>query len=70
MRPKLTLLLVLAIATVTFMAFLIKESKSKKVVCEETPCCKKQVACPDSGGGGIDDNPNGTINHLIVSTIK
>ncbi|MES2370968.1 MAG: hypothetical protein V4557_00210 [Bacteroidota bacterium] len=69
MRPKLTLLLVLAIATVTFMAFLIGESKSEKMVCKEKTCCEKQVPCPESGGGA-DDNPNGTINHLIVSTIK
>lgn len=69
MRPKLTLLLVLAIATVTFMAFLIRGSKSEKMFCKGKTCCEKQVSAPESGGG-IDDNPNGTINHLIVSTIK
>lgn len=69
MRPKLTLLLVLAIATVTFMAFLIRESKCEKMVCKEKTCCEQQVPAPESGGG-MDDNPNGTINHLIVSTIK
>jgi hypothetical protein len=69
MRPKLILLVVLATATVTFMAFLIKETKVQKVVCKQKVCCDKQASCPESGGGG-DDNSNGTINHLIVSTIK
>jgi hypothetical protein len=69
MRPKLFLLLVLATATVTFMAFLIKESKPEKMVCKEKETCCKKVPCPESSGGG-DDNSNGTINHLIVSTIK
>ncbi|MES2331943.1 MAG: hypothetical protein V4539_20215 [Bacteroidota bacterium] len=69
MKPKLILLFVLAVATVSFMAFLVKESKPEKVICTEKNCCKKQASCSESSGGG-DDNPNGTINHLIVSTIK
>lgn len=69
MKPKLILLLVLATATVTFMGFLITESRPGKVVCKEKTCGKKPVPSPEGGGGG-EDNSNGTINHLIVSTIK
>lgn len=69
MKPKLILLLVLATATVTFMAFLIGESKSSKVVCKEKTCCGKPEPCVENSGGG-DDYPNHSINHLIVSTIK
>jgi hypothetical protein len=43
MRPKLIMLVVLATATVTFMAFLIKESKVQKVVCKQKTCCNKQA---------------------------
>ncbi|MEO8171888.1 MAG: hypothetical protein ABI581_02350 [Sediminibacterium sp.] len=69
MRPKLILLLALATATVTFMGFLISESKPQKMVCTEKNCCKELPPGSESSGGG-EDNPNGTINHLIVSTLK
>ncbi len=68
MRPKLTLLLVLTIGTVMFMAFLVKENKTAKMaVDKKCTCCKKATTPADSGGV---DASNGTINHLIVSTIN
>lgn len=68
MRPKLTLMLVLTIITVMFMAFLVKENGTGKIaVDKKCTCCKKVTAPADSGGG---DASNGTINHLIVSTLN
>jgi len=68
MRPKLTLLLVLTIGTVMFMAFLVKENRTAKTaVDKKCTCCKKMMAPADSGGRNAS---NGTINHLIVSTIN
>ena len=70
MKPKLTLLLVLAIASITFMAFLVMGTSCQKNFCQEKDCCKKPVPTKDSSGGGGDDDFDRSFNHLIVSTRK
>jgi hypothetical protein len=69
MKPKLILLLVLAIASITFMAFLVIETGNQKNLCQKKDCCKKQIPPSDSSGGG-DDDFDRSFNHLIVSTRK
>ena len=65
MRPKQTLLLVLAIGSVAFMTFLFCQNLGPKVSCEK---CKKEVSKQDSSSG--DEMFKGSFNHMIVSTIK
>jgi hypothetical protein len=70
MRPKLILLLVLAVGSLTFMAFLLNQQSVPKAVCEKCCPCKKTTPPPPPDSGGDDDLLSGSFNHLIVSTIK
>lgn len=63
MKPRLILLLLLGIMTITFMAFLVIGAQKTGVTCEQSKSDKQ-----DEGGGVEMDN--GSFNHLIVSTIK
>jgi len=69
MKPKLILLLVLAIASFTFMAFLVLGTTSQGNVCQQKDCIEKPAPAPDNSGGG-DDAFDRSFNHLIVSTRK
>jgi hypothetical protein len=69
MKPKLILLLVLAMASITFMAFLVLGTPGQGNVCQQKDCCKKPVPANDNSGGG-DDAFDRSFNHLIVSTRK
>lgn len=69
MKPKLILLLVLAIASISFMAFLVLGTLSQGNVCLQKNCIEKPVPATDKSGGG-DDGFDRSFNHLIVSTRK
>jgi hypothetical protein len=72
MRPKYTLLLILAIVSVTFMTVLFSQKAPLQMACDKkVPCkktCKETIPEKDSGGG--DEMFSGSMNHLIVSTIR
>jgi hypothetical protein len=69
MKPKLILLLALAFASVTFMAFLVLKTANQVNVCQQKDCGKKPLPANDSSGGG-DEAFDRSFNHLIVSTRK
>jgi hypothetical protein len=67
MRPKYTLLLILAIVSVTFMTVLFSQKAPLQMACDKKTC-KETIPEKDSGGG--DEMFSGSMNHLIVSTIR
>jgi hypothetical protein len=69
MRPKLVLLLVLALGAVASSAYIIMKRGNEKIACQKKCGCKKPPVVEQPGGGG-DDLFNASFNHLIVSTIK
>lgn len=69
MKTKQLPLLVLAAISVSFMAFLVINSRPEKIACSQKCPLQKQAPASDSGGGG-EEIMSGSFNHLIVSTRK
>ncbi len=69
MRTKQLPLLVLLAVSISFMAFLVMNSRPEKIACTEKCPIQKQTPTPDSGGGS-GEIMSGSFNHLIVSTRK
>ena len=68
MRPKLTLLLVLAILALASSACILIKSNNEKIACQKKCSGNKSPVIEQRGGG--DDLLDASFNHLIVSAIK
>jgi hypothetical protein len=67
MRPKITLLLLLAFVALASSAYVLIKTENEKTSCQNKCNGKKSTAPQPSGDG--DDLLNASFNHFIVSTI-
>ena len=68
MRPKLTLLILLAFAALASSAYIIIKSEEKNISCQKK-CTLKKLPVTESSRDG-DEILDASFNHLIVSAIQ
>ncbi len=68
MRPKLTLLLLLAFGALASSAYFLVKSENEKMACEKKCSNKKSPAVEQNGGG--EEMLDASFHYMIVSTFK
>jgi hypothetical protein len=67
MRPKITLLLLIAFVALASSAYVLIKTENEKTSCQNK-CNRKESTAPQPSGD-CNDLMNASFNHFIVSTI-